>query len=868
MTHSSRHCVQSTTRRRSPICCAYRHLVELHTTHSIGAVTGWGVGVPGNLLLAEPYHIARLPCCSAFRAGPVNRVTRESFRALEFPTRDGSQEADPQGSHRMSRSYRVFATAIAALGLALSSCGGGGGGGSSGASPPSGPGPAVAYNSSYYSFTNGVPSATITPTSTGGAVSSWSVQPALPAGLTLDATTGAISGTPTAAAAAATYNITATNGGGQQTIALTLVVAAALLLDVGHSGTIIYAHLVGSALLTEDAASHWVLWNYATGQNVANGHANQSGVGLPHAVDLEGSVVVVQTESSGLEVLSATDGTVIGQIPVAPSWYLLASDGSYIVTGTAQALTVYSTTGTVLVTHPGNYQFLGSSAAGAYAAPGQVQVALGPKGDSVIETIAVPSGTSSVGPTFQGNFSSWFTNGARFLTVNGNTVTVYSSASAQQDIGVLPSVSGLGGVGNYYYASATTLGGVVSFYAVGAHGVSSYTSPGGVPIGGVAPGGTTVGLIYNGGLAGGQTGQISGEMTVVDLSGTTPTGTTITAPLPPLSAYAATSASTWVVGNAGGVLFDGASSPASPRYLDYGQVTSIAGGTGYFAIATASGRILYYTAGNTAAPVGTINLPAATVAMSTDGAVLATSTAGRNFDPIFYSVVSSSPVNVYSLPAGTLTVSYPFPFQAVSYITLSGDGTTLGEAFVAGSSCGAQTIAVAGGATLWCDKTSQVNSLALSSDGTGVGEVISPTSSNVYVNAKLTTAFGGTVEGWLTPTTMLLNNFTIEQNNMGIQSTAFTGTAIYNTSGTLVQSTPLPETDAIQVLSATLVYSTYRNAIYSVSSATATWASGSQFLPTEANPYDFVSSGGAVSGSLVVFLAGTSPNLVLAEPYQ
>jgi Putative Ig domain len=769
----------------------------------------------------------------------------------------------------MGRSYRAFAAAIASLSLALSSCGGGGGGGSSGTSPPSAPEPTVAYNSSYYSFTQGVPSATITPTSTGGAVSSWSVQPALPAGLTLDATTGAISGTPTAAAAAATYNITATNGGGQQTITLTLVVAAAPLLDVGHSATIIYARLVGSALLTEDAASHWVLWNYATGQNVANGQANQSGVGLPHAVDLEGSVVVVQTESSGLEVLSATDGTVIGQIPVAPSWYLLASDGSYIVTGTSEALTVYSTTGTVLVTHPGNYQFLGANDVGAYAAPGQVQVALGPKGDSVIETIAVPSGTSGVGPTFQGNFSSWFTNGARFLTVNGNTVTVYSSASAQQDIAVLPSVFGLGGVGNYYYASATTLGGVVNFYAVGAHGVSSYTSPQGVETNGaVAPGGTTVGLIYNDENAAGQTGQISGQMTVVDLSGATPTGTTTTAPLPPLTAYSATSASTWVVGNAGGVLFDGASSPASPRYLDFGQVTSIAGGTGYFAIATASGRILYYAAGNTAAPVGTINLPAATLAMSTDGAVLATSTAGRNFDPIFYSVVSSSPVNVYSLPAGTLTVSYPFPFQAVSYMTLSGGGTTLGEAFASGSSCEAQTIAVADGATLWCDKTSPVDSLALSSDGTGVGEVISPTSSNVYVNAKLTTAFGGTVEGWLTPTTMLLNSFTVEQNNMGIQSTAFTGTAIYNTSGNLVQSTPLPETDAIQVLSATSVYSTYRNAIYSVSSATATWASGSQFLPTEVDPYDFVSSGGAVSGSLVVFLAGSSPNLVLAEPYQ
>lgn len=828
----------------------------------------------------------------------------------------------------MIRSYRALAVATAALGLVLASCGGGGGGSSGGMGAPSGlsyaappaftvkvaitslsptvtgsvtsysvspalpaglslssttgvisgtptavsarasytvtasnsagsttaavsilvnpTGPAIAYNSTYYSFTKGVPSATITPTSTGGAVSGWSVQPALPAGLTLDANTGAISGTPTAATAAATYNITATNGGGEQTTSLTLVVVAAPLLDVGHSGQIIYARLVGSALLTEDTASHWVLWNYATGQNVASGQANQSYGNIPTAVDLEGSVVVVKTPSRTFQTLSAIDGTVIGEIPVDPTWWLLASDGSYIVTGTSQALTVYSTTGAVLVTHPGNYQYLGAVGAGsnnfgAYAAPGQVQIALGPKGNSVIETIAVPSGTSTVGPTFQGNFSSWFTNGARFLTVNGTTVTVYSSASVQQDIAVFPSVLGLGGVGNYYYAQTSS---GLTFYAVGSGGASGYTPPAG---GTLIPSATTVGLLEG------------SSLTVVDLSGATPAATTTAAPINSLTSYAATSASTWVVGNVGGVLFDGASSPASPRYLDYGQVTSIAGGTGYFAIATASGHILYYAAGNTGAPAGTINLPAATLAMSTNGTVMATSLAGKNSRDFS---VNSSAVNVYSLPAGTLTVSYP----AASYITLSGDGTTLGEAGASGT-CAAQTIAVTGGATLWCGKT-PLSSLALSSDGTGVGAVISQTGSNIYVNANLTGAVGGTVEGWLTPTTVLVNNFMVEQNNMGIQFIAFTGTAIYNTSGTLAQSTPLPETDAVQVLSPTSVYLPYRNTIYSVSSATATWASGSQFLPTTGNPYDFVSCGGAVSGSQVVFLAGLSPNLVLAEPYQ
>jgi len=53
------------------------------------------------------------------------------------------------------------------------------------------------------------------PTSTGGAISTYGVSPALPAGLSLNATTGVISGTPTAAATAANYTITGSNSAGQ-----------------------------------------------------------------------------------------------------------------------------------------------------------------------------------------------------------------------------------------------------------------------------------------------------------------------------------------------------------------------------------------------------------------------------------------------------------------------------------------------------------------------------------------------------------------------------------------------------------------------------------------------------------------------------
>jgi hypothetical protein len=65
------------------------------------------------------------------------------------------------------------------------------------------------------------------PTNSGGTVISYSVSPALPAGLSLSATTGIISGTPTAVTALASYTVTATNSGGSATAALSIAVNAA-----------------------------------------------------------------------------------------------------------------------------------------------------------------------------------------------------------------------------------------------------------------------------------------------------------------------------------------------------------------------------------------------------------------------------------------------------------------------------------------------------------------------------------------------------------------------------------------------------------------------------------------------------------------
>ena len=78
--------------------------------------------------------------------------------------------------------------------------------------------PAISYGSGSYTFTTGQAIPVLTPVNTGGPIVSWSVSPAVPAGLVFSSADGSLSGTPTAVSAAAGYLITATNTGGASSV--------------------------------------------------------------------------------------------------------------------------------------------------------------------------------------------------------------------------------------------------------------------------------------------------------------------------------------------------------------------------------------------------------------------------------------------------------------------------------------------------------------------------------------------------------------------------------------------------------------------------------------------------------------------------
>jgi hypothetical protein len=114
------------------------------------------------------------------------------------------------------RSIHWLVLSLTAVFLLLSVCSGGG----SSIQPPS----ALSYATSTAIYSKGMLVTANIPSSTGGAVTLYSVSPTLPAGLSLSSSTGVICGEPTAVAAANSYTVTASNLSGSTTATLTITV--------------------------------------------------------------------------------------------------------------------------------------------------------------------------------------------------------------------------------------------------------------------------------------------------------------------------------------------------------------------------------------------------------------------------------------------------------------------------------------------------------------------------------------------------------------------------------------------------------------------------------------------------------------------
>lgn len=504
----------------------------------------------------------------------------------------------------------------------------------------------LAYPQTTIDATVGTAIATDTPTVT-GTITAFSVNPTLPAGLTLDSGTGAVSGTPTTGSPQTTYTVTASNVTGSTTAQLTITVTqtSAVLLELGHGTVLAGLHTVGNRVLSEDATGHWNLWDYVTGKIISSGdgalvQTNGSPNAPPYVgyIDLEGQVAAVQS-SSGINLLSAVDGTGLGSVPAA-TWWKLATDGSYICSGSTTALTVYSTAGQTIVTHSGDYH-----SAVAFAAPGQVQIAKGPKGVNVVETLAVPSGNSTVSTTFNGTFSSWFLDGGHFLTTVGSTVYTYSSSGTQQSVLSLSGFNQFTGQGNWVTASASF---ELQIYPIGSSTPTldlNFTND--QYDGEYFPSGMQIAFPTGSGLTG---------VSIIDLSGASPVVKQHTALGVAIGkTFASASSSQWLMDTGYGAIVDGATAGnAQIRTLGYGQIQSIAATSNLVALAASNGQILVM---NPSGPTiqSTIQSQVSKVELSADGSILGAGGAGTLW-PInpklsFYSIPSLSAVSTFAYAA-------------------------------------------------------------------------------------------------------------------------------------------------------------------------------------------------------------------------
>ena len=82
------------------------------------------------------------------------------------------------------------------------------------------PAPLITYSNNTLQLTKGKPMNSLVPSNDGGLVATWSISPALPAGLFFDSGSGVISGSPLVTSQATVYTIIATSNGGESTFTI------------------------------------------------------------------------------------------------------------------------------------------------------------------------------------------------------------------------------------------------------------------------------------------------------------------------------------------------------------------------------------------------------------------------------------------------------------------------------------------------------------------------------------------------------------------------------------------------------------------------------------------------------------------------
>jgi len=653
-----------------------------------------------------------------------------------------------------------------------------------------------------------------------GTVTGFTVAPALPVGLNLNTSTGAISGTPTSITAQTSYTVTASNSYGSATARLSITVnspSTIALLSLGLPTGISALQQSANTVLGADGAGDWVLVNSTNGQTLNSGTGALSGT-MPcgyetNEIAMAGPIAVVDL-GGPLQVMSATTGQVLST-NIGGYWWQIAPDGSYIVTSDGQNLTVWSPEGEQEFTETGNYD-----AACPVSEVGQVQIAKGPAGANVIQTIIVPSGSISLSPTFSGTFTHWFSDGSHFIASAGASSWVYSSDAASPTV---VNATLIGGYGNWGYTSDGNSN--ISFYsAQSSSGPTTFPVPAEANVDIL---GRYVAILPHG----------SSQVSLIDLGASAPSETGYLGGPATSTAFNEFSSSQWVSGDQFGRIFLNGTTQLN---VSYGPAVSIAGSQNSLVVSTAVGTMFFFNLNGPTGPTltSTLNVPATQLAISSDGSVLGAMNAAGE-------------VTFYSLPSMNVVDSF-----LGEGFELSGSGTTIAAYESSGGSQNSVTVSAITGSPNYLTETysnppygvTATEVVTLSPDGTTLGYESGPLSqfaTEIYQNGNPVASVPGQGEGWIDNNQILVADIS-DSPQLG---PSYTGSSIYTSTGTLVANVALPKAIANpQFPSTGTVYNPSTNTILSLTDGSVVWQGPSLSVT---GPH------GSVAGSYVAYVSGS-----------
>jgi len=551
------------------------------------------------------------------------------------------------------------------------------------------------------------------------------------------------------------------------------------LVDLGLVTAPVQLLRKGDRVVTVSTEQKWILWDAVARERVASGDGAR--------VEIGGSLVAVHLPTGGTEVRALADGQLLFSSaatlhPEPSGAYFYANDGA--------ALAAYSPAGVAYFSRSGAY-----ATAAIHAYPGELRVAKGPAGADVIETVSVPTGTSTVSASFQGTFLRWFVDGGHFITTGSGIGRLYTKTAGLAEVVTPPLLGGLAGSGDWYWTQEGTGVQNLTLYRIGGGGavVATYKFARAVSATPDVLGFLTItdGVAYD-----------VGRVVMLDLTTNPPTPHTSVAKIDVWrtsqiggvndgsALVAVDTLSRWAAGNVWGAVYSNGTvaDPNRSGALSCGQIQGVAASeTGRVAVTTSAGTLLVYDLGTPTKLVGAFDVAGDQVHITRDGTILAIQA------PQHEDHLRERTTRVLGLPAGNVIHEFANSGTNGRWIDLARDGSRLTRYTDLGTNGGTAEVTDLTGATMAFSGSVEMPPM-LPPDGNafvaGATMPGSPSSTTRFYSGTgaLLNAVNGTVRTWVGNDRVLVSEWEIVS-----ETPKYVRTAVYDRTGNFVKALAIPE---------------------------------------------------------------------------